>query len=298
MKKLVITWISERVHFIISCILGLVKCCLGLKQKSEYLQYIFESSHLFFQLKLLKTLYFNFRTLPYKTAVKIPILIYGRCRFISLSGQIQINYPIIEYGMIKIGISDCMRSYKDISIISIKGTMQLERNVTLRQGLRLSINTSSFLKLEEGVYIGDNVTIYCYNHIYIGKYTRLAYNCLMMDTDFHYIINTENYTIKRNQASIEIDNGNWIGSYTTIKKGTKTPNNTIVVGPYSTLSKNYTSTIQPNSIIAGNPARLIKENLRRIFNPKSEEEINSFFSHNNDDTFQYIGKDIESYCLA
>lgn len=149
MKKLVITWISERVHFIISCILGLVKCCLGLKQKSEYLQYIFESSHLFFQLKLLKTLYFNFRTLPYKTAVKIPILIYGRCRFISLSGQIQINYPIIEYGMIKIGISDCMRSYKDISIISIKGTMQLERNVTLRQGLRLSINTNSFLKLEE-----------------------------------------------------------------------------------------------------------------------------------------------------
>lgn len=39
-------------------------------------------------ISLFKTLYVNFRTLPFKQAIKFPIYIYGRVKFYSLEGDI------------------------------------------------------------------------------------------------------------------------------------------------------------------------------------------------------------------
>ena len=54
------------------------------------------------RIRLFKTAYVNFRTLPFKQAVKWPIFIYGRVKLYNLSGQIEIRGPV-ERGMIKFG---------------------------------------------------------------------------------------------------------------------------------------------------------------------------------------------------
>ena len=117
-----------------------------------------------------------------------------------------------------------------------------------------------------------------------------------MDTDFHYIVNTMENSIKDNNAPIEIGEQNWIGGNCTIKKGTRTPKGTIIAGPYSMVGKDYTSLIKEYSLMAGSPAKLLIENVRRVNNTESEKVL---YEHFKKTTEQYIipHDKIETFCL-
>ena len=65
----------------------------------------------------------------------------------------------------------------------------------------------------------------------IGKYARIAFDSQFMDSDFHYMLNIEDGTVKNCTSFIEIGAYNWIGNRTTVKKGTVTPDYTIVAAP-------------------------------------------------------------------
>ena len=54
------------------------------------------------RLNIVKTLYINFRKLPFLQAIHIPVYVYGGLQIDSLKGEIIINHPI-KSGMIKIG---------------------------------------------------------------------------------------------------------------------------------------------------------------------------------------------------
>lgn len=53
----------------------------------------------------LRTVYFNFRTLPFRQAIKFPVYIYGRVRFFMLNGRVRFENTPIKRGMVKIGIN-------------------------------------------------------------------------------------------------------------------------------------------------------------------------------------------------
>ena len=55
------------------------------------------------RLSILRTIYFNFRTLPFKQAIKLPIFIYGRVRLFGLNGEVIFENTYIKTGMVKIG---------------------------------------------------------------------------------------------------------------------------------------------------------------------------------------------------
>lgn len=51
-----------------------------------------------------KLLYFNLKSMPLKSAIKLPILVSYRTKFKCLSGKIKFSSPI-RFGMVKIGFS-------------------------------------------------------------------------------------------------------------------------------------------------------------------------------------------------
>ena len=57
------------------------------------------------KLNLVKTIIFNFCTLPFKTAIKLPVFLYGNVRFYSLKGKIEFDNCNIQRGMIKMGMN-------------------------------------------------------------------------------------------------------------------------------------------------------------------------------------------------
>lgn len=240
-----------------------------------------------------RTLQINFMLLPFHVARKLPILIYGPCKLGVLRGDI--IFEIEPYrGMLKIGITDPFRSIDSVSYIEHRGTILLQEEVVLRRGLHMVVLGQ--LSLGNHVYIGDNNTIYVFKDVTIGSGTRIGNNTTIMDTDFHYIVNTTNNSIKGNNAPIEIGEQNWIGGHCTIKKGTKTPKGTIIAGPYSMTSKDYTQIIKEYSLIAGSPAKILIENVRRVNNTQSEQVLYKHFNHT---TEQYIVSqdEIETFCL-
>lgn len=243
-----------------------------------------------------KSLYVNLCFLPFKDAIKMPILIYGKCTLYDLSGNVKFKVPI-QKGLIKIGITDPVRSYHSNSFLSINGNLIVGNNVTLRRGINLSIMKNSTLELEDNVYIGDNCTIIVAKSICIKQATRVGNNTTFMDTDFHYLLNLESKTVKPCEANILINENCWIGGNCIIKKSTILPRGTILAGPYSMVSKDYTKIIPEFSIIAGSPAKLLVENMRRINNDDTSLMLFEYFTQTSIPYKFEENVDIDNICL-
>ena len=102
-------------------------------------------------------------------------------------------------------------------------------------------------------------TIYSMESITIGKNTDIGAGCKIIDNDFHPLPYSQRYPKdqidKIKKSPIVIGEGCFIGANALILKGTTLGKN-CVVGAGSVV----TGVWPDNSIIAGNPARLIKEN--------------------------------------
>ena len=101
-------------------------------------------------------------------------------------------------------------------------------------------------------------TIYSMNEINIGENVFIGGNCKIIDNDFHPLsvslrINQKMEDIKK--RPITINDGCFIGANSIILKGTILGRN-CVVGAGSVVSGSFPD----NVIIAGNPAKIIKEN--------------------------------------
>ncbi|MFS0774807.1 acyltransferase [Neobacillus sp. 3P2-tot-E-2] len=112
------------------------------------------------------------------------------------------------------------------------------------------------------IHIGNNVgisgaTIYARKSIKIGDNTNIGGNAKILDNDFHPLeIEARNADIKEKIATkpIVIGKNCFIGCNTLILKGT-TLGDGCVVGAGAVVSGKF----EENSVIAGNPARVIKK---------------------------------------
>lgn len=246
------------------------------------------------RVNICKTLLINFMAFPFKTAIKFPILIYGPCKISNLSGKINIDEKCVRRGILKIGICDASRSFFSKSYLRITGVLNIYGQVVKRRGGSIFIGDNSTLDLYDEAYIGDNVTIIVQDHVTIGKSVRIANDVLIMDSDFHYVLNMNNGVVKDNHAPVFVGDNCWIGGSCVIKKGTKLPKGTILTGPFSMVSKDY-SHIPEYSIIGGCPAKPISSGFRRVNNPKSDCIIQEHYLSTNEPFV--LNADMEDFCL-
>lgn len=101
-------------------------------------------------------------------------------------------------------------------------------------------------------------TIYSTDSIQIGRKTDIGSGCKIIDNDFHplpYSERNPEQLDKVKKRPIKIGEGCFIGANSLILKGTTLGRN-VVVGAGSVVC----GTFPDNVIIAGNPAKIIKEN--------------------------------------
>lgn len=114
------------------------------------------------------------------------------------------------------------------------------------------------------IEIGENTgisgsTIYAMQRIEIGKNVLIGGNCKIIDNDFHPLSVEKRLPRQKvediKKSPIKIGDGCFIGANSIILKGTKLGKN-CVVGAGSVVSGHFPD----NVILAGNPARIIKNN--------------------------------------
>lgn len=138
----------------------------------------------------------------------------------------------------------------------------LEPNTCILLGCYLAIAPNKELKIGADSYIAHGAVINTWCGMHIGRNVMIGHETTIMDYDGHPIYdldaplsNQEMYGGKA--APIVIEDDVWIGFRTTILKGVR-------VGKGSIIAANscVTTDVPSNSIVAGNPAKVIRRRIR------------------------------------
>ncbi len=194
-----------------------------------------------------KTIYFNFHYFPFKTAVKLPFFIYWRSELHKMQGRIEIDAPITT-GMVKFGCHDVgtLDLLYSRTMWEVMGTLIIKGKTSIGRGSKISIGNGAVLTLGRNFMINGNSAIICQKEISFGNDCLLSWDILMMDTDFHSVINEKGQTLN-SPKPITIGNHVWIGCRNTILKGVSIASDNII-SAHSTITK---SIPEPNCIVGG-----------------------------------------------
>ena len=203
-----------------------------------------------------KTLRFNFHYFPFKTAVKLPVVVSHRTYLRELHGKVELPEKV-ETAMIKIGFGDVGHydRKRSRSIWQVSGTVCFGGKASIGHGSKLSVRGD--LKLGAGFNMTAESTIVCAKEITFGDDSLLAWDVLVMDTDEHPLFDKENERINPDKP-IVVGNHVWIGCKCVLLKGAEVPNDTVLAA--GTLLKSAFA--GENQVIGGNPPSILKRDVR------------------------------------
>lgn len=214
-------------------------------------------------IKILNTIYstyFNFRVFPLSIAVKFPIYISIKTKIKCCPRNSIIINGEIYRKMIQIGSYGVPFVRKENSIIEIRGNGKLIFNgsVNIAEGIKLYCDGGKII-IGNKSYIGSNTTFQCHKLISIGNEFLGGWNISIRDTDGHAIVC--NGAESKMDDCIYINDKVWVAAECRILKGTVISKGSII-GCNSVICG--LKVIDSNSLIAGIPAHVIKNNVEWI----------------------------------
>ena len=185
---------------------------------------------------LWKTVYFNFHYFPFKTAIKMPVLIYWRSELFRMRGKIIIDTPVTT-GMVKFGAHDLgtIDLLFSRTMWEVLGTIIIKGEVRIGRGSKISVGKDGVLTLGSNFTISGNSEIICHKQMTFGKDCLLSWDILIMDSDSHYVID-EKGEVLNPPKPVTIGDHVWIGCRTTILKGVSVASDNII-SANSTITK-------------------------------------------------------------
>ena len=204
-------------------------------------------------LALPKSLWVNFRYLPFKQAVKLPILLAPNAALRAEMGGIMLPEKIFP-GMVRVGFfSMNVCNTHDRTVIEVNGNLTFKGKAALGRGTKITVNKGCTMVLGNDFKVSGYSSFVCKHKMTFGDNVLYGWECLTMDGDGHCIFDENNAQIK-NAKPIDIGDNVWIGCRSTILKGSVIPANSVVGAGTIISGQEFRS----NSVIAGNPPRMIK----------------------------------------
>jgi acetyltransferase-like isoleucine patch superfamily enzyme len=137
---------------------------------------------------------------------------------------------------------------------------------------KLLLDEYGRIEIGENSSIREGCVFYCGNSIKIGKNVIFADNIIVSDTNHHPVSPHDRRLMVKSgwstdlwkwkhakSAPIIIEDNVWIGQYSRILKGVRIGENSIVAS-----NSVVTHNVPSNSIVGGNPAKVIKENIDKL----------------------------------
>lgn len=170
--------------------------------------------------------------------------------------------------IIKIGkLNSCAESKITINVYGDNNEIFIDGNVYCgKLDIIIGVYSSNFAPVTNAkIYIGQSTTIEdatfaLYNsnsEIEIGERCMFAYGIVVYNTDAHPIFDLDSKKIINKVGKLKICKHCWIGAHSTILKNSIISDDSII-GYGSVVSGKFSKS---NVAIAGNPAKVIKENI-------------------------------------
>ncbi len=200
-----------------------------------------------------KTIYFNFHYLNFSQAIKLPIWVSHRVAFGCLGGRVEIGE--CRSGIVQIGFDRTGMFDENVqSVWHISGCIKFLGKARIGPAMKLKVSGELFLG--KNFRAGNNMSIYCSEHIRFGSDCLLSWDVLLMDNDFHEIRDFSGQVINQSRPIIFGDNV-WIGCRSTVIKGAGSADSCVIAAG-TLLNKRLGFC---NSIIGGRPLKVLKENI-------------------------------------
>lgn len=207
-----------------------------------------------------KTIYFNFKVLPFKYAIKFPYIISYHVKLIGVNRNnfLTLGKNLSTFSM-RIGFGDSITSRRE----SPKGLICIENDGQIQVGEKLGMSQGCIIYANNAkVIIGNNfrcnysTTIDCTDkNIEIGNNVVIGWNVTIKNSDGHYIL--EKKVKKSNSNKIVIENHIWVCANATLLKGIHIKNNSVIA--YGSI---LTKTVNNENVLyAGIPAKAIKNDI-------------------------------------
>jgi len=133
--------------------------------------------------------------------------------------------------------------------LSNTGSIIVGLNTRVHKGFRVS--NEGVIVIGDNVYINPNCLLICKTKITIGSNCAISWNVTIMDSDLHMINGQDN------SKPVLIGSNVLIGHNVTILKGVQIHDGA-VIGAGSVVTRD----VYENTIVGGNPAVQIKDNIR------------------------------------
>lgn len=179
---------------------------------------------------ILKTIYLNFRLLPLKHAIRLPIITSGKTvvKF-TRKGSIIFTSQNLHPGMLSFGMSHLDYSYPAPNFIKIQGKLIVHGSGRhlFGPGGTLTVRKGGTLEIGDNFSIGHFSRFVISAHSIIGDNNMHSWQNLYMDSDSHPIYNSNGERINPSIGFV-IGNSVWIGARCTILKGVKVADGCII----------------------------------------------------------------------
>lgn len=207
-----------------------------------------------------KSLYVCLRLLPYRQALRMPIKVRYNVKLHSLRGRIILperqRKAMIQIGFQYVGTHDV--TYRR-TVLEIDGTIEFRGNAYIGSGTQLSVAKDAVLTAGNSFQVSSSGHIVCVGNMNIGERFLMGWDSLLIDTDFHPLVNVNTGISNNPQKDVVIGNNVWMAARSVVLKGGIIADG-CVVGANSVVSGSFD---KPNCVIAGNPAKVVKEGYRR-----------------------------------
>lgn len=172
---------------------------------------------------IISSLYFNFKYLPFNQALKLPILLY-KPYFKELKGKVVIDSSNIYFGMIRMGFwSTLQYPNSGIAWENQGGTVVFKGNCMIGNAASISIGRKAYIEFGENFKNNAAMKLISVRSVIFGKYTRIGWDVLVMDTGFHPLVIMRTGKQTKASSPIKIGDYNWFGSKCCIMHGVEPP---------------------------------------------------------------------------
>lgn len=209
-----------------------------------------------------RSVWYNLRLLPFRQARMLPILISHRTKIEHLSAKVVILCSDLRPGLVKIGFATYQgtRFRRDSTMLNLQGTVEVEGECSIGAGSSIEVAQGATLHLGAQFHLGPNSLLICHHAMHFGNRNRFSWNCTLMDTDQHPLVDTQGQRVNPDREITTGDNV-WVGCHVIATKGLSLPADT-TVSAGARLAGRY---LEPQTVLAGNPAVVVRRGVKRAY---------------------------------
>ena len=162
----------------------------GETERRSYLRWLARISLVVWGLP--KSILFNFRYLPPRQAIRLPVLVSHRMAIFNFGGRVTVRGPArtgsVLLGFGANGAFDFRRSR---SVWQVAGEVRFDGPARLGNGFKLSVAESGRVTFGPGFVLSAESQIVCRESISFGRDCLISWDVLLLDSDFHPLIGAE-----------------------------------------------------------------------------------------------------------